>query len=136
VLLLRGNTLLPIEGAELHASDGITVRYWNPSDEPAFLAVFALDTAAAVHWIYPAYLRAADNPQSIRLQHSIEGKIMGEAVEPESPAPGRLRVVALLTPEPLSVHDVEARLAHDGQRLINTFPEARVHEWNCTWVER
>jgi hypothetical protein len=136
VLLLRGNTLLPIEGAVLHPGDGITVRYWNPSQEPAYLAVFVLDAAAAVHWVYPAYLNESDDPKSIVLQRSVEGTILAEAVEPELPAPGRLRIVALLTPAPLHVHDIETRLGRVGHSINELFPEARVHEWNCQWIER
>jgi hypothetical protein len=136
VLLLRDKTLLPIEHAELHPGDGLVVRYWNSSDEPVYLAVFAIDANSAVHWVYPAYLDATQNPTSIRLDRAVEGKIMGEAVEPEEPAAGPLRIVALLTSEPLSVRQVEAQLAQRLGRLTETFPNARVHEWSCTWNAR
>ena len=133
VLLLRDKTLLPIEHAELHPGDGLVVRYWNSSDKPVYLAVFAIDSSAAVHWVYPAYLNASQNPTSIRLERAVEGKIMGEAVEPEAPAVGPLRIVALLTSEPLSVRQVESQLARPLGRLSETFPNAQVHEWSCTW---
>ena len=136
VLLLRDKTLLPVEHAELHPGDGLVVRYWNSSDEPVYLAVFAIDANSAVHWVYPAYLDAAQNPASIRLERAVEGKIMGEAVEPEKPAEGPLRIVALLTSEPLSVRQVEAQLARRLGRLTEIFPNARVHEWSCTWNAR
>jgi|GEM_PF-3330691 len=136
VLLLRGSALLPIQDAELHPGDGITLRYWNPSDEPIYLTAFALDADATIHWIYPAYMDETQNPMSVRLERSVEGTLLAEAMEPENPANGRLRIVALLTPDPLTVRDVEARLTRGSHDLRRTFPTASVHEWNCTWNPR
>jgi hypothetical protein len=135
-LLLRGSTLLPIQDAELRPGDGITLRYWNPGNEPVYLTAFALDSAATVHWIFPAYTDESQNPTSIRLERSVEGRVLAEAVEPEAPASGRLRIVALLTSQALSVHEVEAKVGQGTQNLKLTFPNARVHEWNCTWNAR
>jgi hypothetical protein len=136
VLLLLDKTLLPIAHAELGPGDGFVVRYWNSSDDPVYLAVFAIDAQQSVHWIYPAYLDVSQNPTSIRLERVVEGKVMGEAVEPDRPAVGPMRVVALLTSEPLNVHQVETQLAHRGEKLSESFPKARVHEWSCTWNAR
>lgn len=133
VLLLRGNALSPIERAQLHPGDGIAVRYWNASNQPFYLAVFALDAQKTVHWVYPAYLDASQNPKSILLERSVEGRILGEVVEPDRPANGALNVVALVTTEPLSVRDIEAKVSHDPRKISEVFPRARVQEWSCTW---
>lgn len=133
VLYLRGSVVAPIEQAELHPGDRIAVRYWNGGDFSAYLAVFALDAQNTVHWVFPAYLDASQNPSSIALSRSPEGRVLDEVVEPEKPANGAFKMVALVTRAPLTVRDVEARVSSSHRPLSVLFPEARVQEWSCTW---
>jgi len=136
VLLARDNALLPIEDSSLRAGDGIAVRCANGVGERRFLAVFAIDAAKAVHWIYPAYVDESSNPTSIALDPSDTPRVLEEIVEPDRPAAGPFRVVALTSREPMSVKAIEKRLAGGGESIADLFPEGQVQEWRCLWTSR
>lgn len=133
VLLLRSKVLSPIDQAEIHPGDRIAVRYWNGSESAWYLAVFAIDAQNAVHWIFPAYLDASQNPKSIPLARAVEGRLLDEVVEPENPANGAFKIVALVTTSALSVREIESKLSGNHRSMPELFPEARVQEWSCTW---
>ncbi len=122
-----------LEGAELGPGDGILVRYSNPTERAAYLMVFALDQRGDVHWIHPAYLNEKESPSSLRLEPQATLRVLDEVAEPENPAPGPLRVYALLSDEPLRVKDVEAKLGTAESTIHELFPQAEVEEWRCTW---
>jgi hypothetical protein len=137
VLVVRAGQSLPVEGATLHRGDGFAVRYWKTTMEPTYLMAFAIDAAGELHWIYPAFLDPASEPPAFPLAVG-EDRLLGEVFEPESPAPGPLRVVAIITSEPLTIHVVEERLGKVSRetasaRLASLVPSTRVREWNCTW---
>jgi hypothetical protein len=123
-----------LEGATLRPGDGILVRYSNPTERDVYLMVFALDARHAVHWIHPAYLSEDTNPSSLRLARGVTERVLPEVAEPEAPAPGALRVYALLSAAPLDVKGVEQRLAGARQAVPALFPEAETEEWSCTWA--
>jgi hypothetical protein len=125
-----------LEGAELGPGDGILVRYSNPTARDVYLMVFALDERGSVHWLHPAYLDEATNPLSLRLAAGTTERVLPEVAEPEAPAPGALRVYALLSATPLDVKRVEARLADRTRAVAELFSEAEVEEWRCTWQAR
>jgi hypothetical protein len=125
-----------LEGAALRAGDGVLVRYSNPGVHEAFLMVFAIDQRGTVHWLHPAYLDERTDPQSLRLAVGVTERVLPEIAEPEEPAPGELRVYALLTLEPLAVHAVEQRLNGAAVNVPALFPEAEVESWRCTWLAR
>ena len=110
VLLLRGEVLSPIDQAEIYPGDRIAVRYWNGGESSWYLAVFAIDSQSAVHWFFPAYLDASENPRSIPLARAVEGRLLDEVVEPDNPANGAFKIVALVTASALSVREIEAKL--------------------------
>jgi hypothetical protein len=128
-----GSAARLLEGAELGAGDGILVRYSNPGTERVYLMVFALDARHEVHWLHPAYLDAASDPSSLELRQGVMGQALEEVAEPENPAPGALRVYALLSSQPLTVKAVEAALATKQRPVHELFAEAEVEEWRCTW---
>jgi hypothetical protein len=125
-----------LEGAELGPGDGILVRYSNPTERSAYLMVFALDQRGDVHWIHPAYLNEHDSPSSLRLEPRATLRVLDEVAEPENPAPGPLRVYALLSDAPLRVKDVEAKLSAQQSPVHELFPQTEVEEWRCTWRAR
>jgi hypothetical protein len=125
-----------LEGAELGPGDGILVRYSNPTERTAYLMVFALDQRGDVHWIHPAYLNEHDSPSSLSLEPRATLRVLDEVAEPENPAPGPLRVYALLGDAPLRVKDVEAKLSAQQSPVHELFPQAEVEEWRCTWRAR
>jgi hypothetical protein len=139
VLVVRAGKSLPVEGATLHRGDGFAVRYWKTTMEPTYLMAFAIDAAGEVHWIYPAHLDPVSDPHAVPLAAG-EDRLLGEVFEPESPAPGPLHVVAIVTSEPLTINAVEQRLGKGPRetamaRLANLIPSTRVSEWNCTWSQ-
>jgi hypothetical protein len=122
-----------LEGAVLHPGDGILVRYSNPLARDVYLMVFALDEQGAVHWLHPAYVSDATNPTSLKLAREVTERVLPEVAEPENPAPGALRVYALLSRAPLDVKSVEGKLQAGAAPVAELFPDAEVEEWRCTW---
>lgn len=125
-----------LEGAVLHPGDGILVRYSNPDARDVYLMVFAIDTRNEVHWIHPAYLNRGSNPTSLKLEQSVIARTLDEVAEPEDPAPGQLRVYALLSHIPLDVRGVEVKLAAAKIPVQELFGQAEVEEWRCMWLAR
>lgn len=125
-----------LEGAELGPGDGILVRYSNPTEESAYLMVFALDERGDVHWLHPAYLHESESPLSVELPRGVTLRVLDEVAEPENPAPGPLRVYALLSDAPLRVKDVESKLAGSRTQIHQLFSQIEVEEWSCTWRAR
>ena len=104
-------------GERLHPGDGIAVsaRNGNPRT-PVYLMVFAVDAKNEVHWIVPAWSNAAQNPRSALLPPG--GALPGPAGRtPDAPAPGKLRVLTLLSRTALDVRTIEDRL-RGGQPLV------------------
>jgi len=125
-----------LEGATLRPGDGILVRYSNPLARDVYLMVFALDEQRAVHWLHPAYVDENTNPTSLKLAREVTERVLPEVAEPENPAPGALRVYALLSRVPFDVKGVEHKLAFDTASVPELFPDAEVEEWRCTWHAR
>jgi hypothetical protein len=131
-----GTAPVLLEGAVIGPGDGILVRYSNPAPRDVHLMVFALDARREVHWLHPAYLDEGSNPVSLVLQQQVTARTLDEVAEPENPAPGQLRVYALLSETSLDVKGVEARLAASQAPVHELFATAEVEEWRCTWRER
>jgi hypothetical protein len=87
--------------------DAYAVRYDNLSSRPVYLLAFAVDATEAVHWICPAYLEPGTNPSATAIAPSTIDARLPSAVQLEGPAPGRMRFVAILSPSPLHVLDVD-----------------------------
>jgi hypothetical protein len=105
-------------GQRLQPGDGIAVTARNRHPrEPVYLMVFAVDAASDVHWIVPAWSDPAQTPRSVRLP---AGSALPEPAgrTPESPAPGRFRLLTLLTRTPLDVRTVES-LLQSGRPLAS-----------------
>jgi hypothetical protein len=122
-----------LDGATLRPGDGIVVRYSNPTAEQGYLMVFGLDERGTVHWLHPAYLDESSNPRSLPLVSGAEQQVLPEVAEPEDAAAGLLRVYALISRTALDVKSVERRLA-ENRDVAESFPEAEVEEWRCTWM--
>jgi hypothetical protein len=142
VLAVRGAELRPIEHQPLSAGDAFAVRYVNPGPDPYYLAAFALDAAGTVHWIYPEYADGAADPGSIPLPTARQETLLPQVVEPDKPAAGAMQVIALLTPEPVSVKQVETALQQAprgvpaAQALARAIPRPLIREWRTSWNVR
>lgn len=131
-----GAALPLLDGATLRPGDGILIRYSNPSARRVYLMVFALDEQRTVHWLHPAYLDESSNPTSLELAREVTDRVLPEVAEPENPAPGALRVYALLSATPLDVKGVESRLDAATRPIPELFPQVEVEEWRCAWLAK
>jgi hypothetical protein len=142
ILAIRGGKLRTIDSQPLSPGDAFAVRFVNPGQAKYYLAAFALDAAGAVHWIYPEYADGTTDPRSILLPAAQQETLLPQLVEPDGPAPGPLRVVALLTSEPVSVKQVETALREVpsglpvARALSSTFPRPLIREWRSSWDAR
>jgi len=95
---------------------------------------FGLDAAGAVHWFYPAYLKASADPEAVPIPAGTRHRTLSEVVEPVRVAPGPFRVVTLLFKNAPRVKQIEHRLKgytapHNVARL---FPTAVMRQWLVT----
>jgi hypothetical protein len=110
-------------GDHLAPGDGLSAVVYNRTGGPAELCLFAVDAAGAVHWVYPAYARAVDDPISLGVPAQPPVRELPEGVTLEAPAAGPLVVTALFVRRPVRVSEVEAAVARRGlQRLGEVLP--------------
>ncbi len=101
-----------VAGARLGPNDGIVVRARNGNRTlTVYLAVFGVDSRGTVHWFTPVWFDPTETPRSIALPPGESVGAPPEAVAPVAPAPGRLRVITLVTREAQDVRQVESLLA-------------------------
>jgi len=97
-------------GATMTRSDGLLFSYTNLGPQPFdYLMIFASDAKGEVHWFYPAYEKADQNPASIGISHGRANVPLADLVQQDVEG-GPLSVYALFTTRPLNVRDVEAWL--------------------------
>jgi hypothetical protein len=136
LFFVREKRVRPLPGAVLAQGDALLVRCSNPGAQPWYLALFVLDPAGEAHWIYPAYVDAAANPESVALAPGLRAQPLDELVELEAPSPGALRVIALFTRRALKVHEIEAALAAGrGRDIAARLRAEHIQEWSATWTQ-
>jgi hypothetical protein len=102
----------------------------NLGETSAFLLCFAVDAANAVHWIAPEYTVSWTDPLAYEIAPSEEEQLVPTAVVFDDLAPGRLRVVSLITAEQTRVSQIEALTPEEltTERLMERFPRAEVRQ--------
>jgi hypothetical protein len=127
-----------IEGAPRRLGPGATIGrdtplsaiFRNAGQAPAFLLLFAVDARGDVHWISPAYERAAADPPSTMLPAGAEQRLLSTTAVLDGVPAGPLRIVAVIGREPARVSDVE-RLGQpqlDARGIASRFAGAEVRE--------
>lgn len=81
----------------------------NIGNAPAHVMVFAIDSAKAIHWLYPAYVETGTDPVSVLVPQSEEEQGFPTSVVLSAPALGSMRIVTLITNEPRRVSEIERR---------------------------
>ena len=117
--------------ATVHGDTAFTLGYRNLiRDREMWLLVFAVDAADQVHWLYPGYTAVEDDSEAMRLASTEEETLMSESVTLERPAPGRLRVVSLISPVRLRVSTIEGLATAELTlaALQQRFPDAAISE--------
>jgi hypothetical protein len=92
------------------------------SGVPLFVLAFAVDARGAVHWLYPGYATASDDPAALPLPASNATRLMADSVVLDGVAAGALRVIVVVSAEPLRVSAIE-RL--HGEELAATALQRR-----------
>ena len=95
------------EGSDVARDEAYAVRYRSLLRAPAYLLVFAVDAAGMVHWVAPAYLDPRSNPEPVALSPSSAMIALDPAMQLDGPSPGAMRFVAIVSPSPLHVRDVD-----------------------------
>ncbi len=86
---------------------GYTNLFQDPRDS-VYLLLFAVDSAAEVHWLFPGFTDPESDPAAILLSRAASEVMLPDSVVLEAPPPGPMRVVAVLGDTPLSVSDIES----------------------------
>jgi hypothetical protein len=107
-------------GAIVRSNDGLLFAYSNPMPTLTRLMVFAIDEMNTVHWYYPSYVRADEDPQAVPIVAGAIGVELGEEIRHALPL-GALRVYGLFLSEPHRVLEIEAlvsTLAHEPGGVV------------------
>jgi hypothetical protein len=97
---------------------------------PVYLLCFAVDSAQVVHWLYPAYLDAQQDPPALELAPAHDDTLLPESVMLARPAAGPLRFISIVSTKRQHVSSIE-RLAPEELRtaaLRARFSDASITE--------
>jgi hypothetical protein len=121
-------------GAKLSSGALITASY-RCLRPRAYLLMFAVDAQDEVHWLYPAYLDARSDPESLLLMRQETETALAESPVLDVPV-GPARVIAVVTSSPLHVSDIERAPIKTltAAQLITRWPTASIREWPLTVV--
>jgi Putative zinc-finger len=116
-------------GTKIPTSTALTAGLRNLARNTAHLLLFAIDSKHAVHWIAPAFTSAASDPPAYAVHPSQKEQPLPSSVTFEDLAVGSLRVMALITTEPLHVSDIEKLTPQQlNEDFALRFPRAVVRE--------
>ncbi|WNG25177.1 hypothetical protein F0U62_14960 [Cystobacter fuscus] len=97
-----------------------------------YLLAFVVDAGNTVHWLYPGYIEAGQDPASILLPPGPGDTPLPETVVLDAPAPGPARLLTVFSREPLHVSDIESlpseQLSTDALRT-QLGAAIQVREW-------
>jgi hypothetical protein len=109
VTVLAGEPLVALHaGAAVAADSGFALSYRNLGATDAYAMVFLVDSSGELHWVYPAYTDAAQDPLSVKLLPASSDRVLPETVRFDDLAKGSGKIVTVLSAAPLRVKDVEA----------------------------
>jgi Putative zinc-finger len=138
-----GELLLPlplVSGANLRADTLFAMSWTTKGANMAHHGVVvAIDAAREVHWMYPAFVNAAEVPRPFELPPRRDETLMDTVVRLDAPAVGSLTVIALLDPSgPDVVSRIEAskpeeRTAEGLRALVRA---GDVRSWQFTIEDR
>lgn len=95
-------------GAIIDGSTPLTAAFRNLGAAPAFLLLFSVDAQGVVHWIAPRYTTASEDPIAVTIPVTADEEVLGTTAVLDDVTPGPLRVVALISPAPTHVSQVES----------------------------
>jgi hypothetical protein len=95
-------------GETLSGAEPLTASFRNLGASPAYLLLFAVDARRDVHWISPPYTRPDEDPVATTLPVSLSERVLDTTAVLENVSPGPLRIVAVISPVPVHVSDIES----------------------------
>lgn len=109
----RGNEGASVlrDGDVVPASRGLAFRITNRHQFAVHLMLAGVDAAGVVHWFYPAWDDPSSDPEALVIPADTTSMALPDAVVPEGAAPGRMRILTLVSRSSLHVREVERRLA-------------------------
>ncbi|HKQ70606.1 MAG TPA: zf-HC2 domain-containing protein [Polyangiaceae bacterium] len=131
-LYARDPSLRALEpGGRVRAGTALTAGLRNLARGPAYLLLFAIDSKREVHWLAPEFTSAGTDPEAMVIASSPGERLLPQSAAFDDLAPGRLRVVAVISSEPTHVSEVEGLPAVelDAFGLAKRFPRAEIREF-------
>jgi hypothetical protein len=118
-------------GSRIAQSTALTAGVRNVANERAYLLLFAVDSRQAVHWIAPEYTAQDSNPEAAPIAPATTERLLPSVAMFDDLAPGPLRVIAVISSDPLHVSDVEALPPAElsAERLLKRFPRTEVRQF-------
>ena len=115
----------------------LLLSYRNLFKDPVYLLAFAIDAKHDIHWLYPAYLSANEDPAAVKLPPGPGEVAMAESVVLDRPAPGVLRVITIISRTQDRVSSIERLAPVDLQlaSLQSRWPNAAIKELPLNLVE-
>jgi hypothetical protein len=130
-LYAKDGELRPLQaGGRIRAGTALTAGLRNLGKDSAYLLLFAVDARNEVHWIAPEFTLPDQNPEAVNVVPAKDEKLLPSAVAFDDLSPGTVRVVALISPKPLRVSEVESLPAAelDGAGLMRRFADAEIRQ--------
>lgn len=117
-------------GSRISRRAAWTAEVQNVGAETAHALLFLVDAASVVHWVAPAYSDPNSPPTSLAVSNSSQPQRLQSSVVFDDLAPGKARLVEVVTPKPVSVLQVDNLPPVELQlaRLKARFPDAAVRE--------
>jgi hypothetical protein len=95
-------------GARVSPATAFVLGYRNLSRAvPLFVLAFAVDASGEIHWLYPGFTAAGDDPAALPLATSEATRLLPDSVVLDGVAPGPLRVIVVVGAERLRVSAIE-----------------------------
>ncbi len=117
------------DGARFSGASGLMTSFTNLDEGVSpYLLLFAVDARGQVHWLQPGHTDPTRDPEAIRLPYAREPTALPETVALESPAPGEMRILSIVSRQPLKVSEVDplppSKLSEEALRA--RWPDAHV----------
>ncbi len=107
-LIVSGDTIRPVaDKGRLTSEDGIAFQYTNHFGRSVYFMAFAIDAREEVHWFYPAYLLAQEDPGAVVLSGKQRNRLMPDIVQAEGVPDGPMEIVVVLSRRRHTVKQVE-----------------------------
>lgn len=111
-------TSRPLDAA-LDSGANVVFTYTNLGERPYdYLMIFGVDAEGAVHWYYPAWTDASENPAAVRIRGESGDVPLPDRVAHDLPS-GRYVIHAVFMRSPKTVREAEALIEHDGARFAD-----------------